>query len=100
MRLNHLKLNTPNFPNIKMASFQTIEDKIILTYEKLNYLLDFLFFSYIVPLFLHSKRIIWPWQCSKTHFGLMQLQTRPFYREILQLTLRDFTRENSNYTLI
>lgn len=89
-----LEINTPNFPNIKMASFQTIEDKIILTYEKLNYLLDFLFFSYIVPLFL------WPWHCSKTHFGLMQLHTRPFYREILQLTLRDFTKENSNYILI
>lgn len=46
MRLTHLKPNTPNFPNIKMASFQTIKDKIILTYEKLNYHLDFLFFSY------------------------------------------------------
>lgn len=46
MELNHLKLNTSNFPNIKTANFQTIEDKIILTYEKLNYLLDFLFFSY------------------------------------------------------
>lgn len=46
MELNHLKLNTSNFPNIKTTNFQTIEDKIILTYEKLNYLLDFLFFSY------------------------------------------------------
>ena len=46
MEPNHLKLNTSNFPNIKTTNFQTIEDKIILTYEKLNYLLDFLFFSY------------------------------------------------------
>lgn len=44
MELNHLKLNTPNFPNIKTANFQTIEDKIILTYEKLKYLLDFFIF--------------------------------------------------------